>query len=671
MRIRQTIVLLLGALLTSVPLAAEEAEEPKNLIDNPGFEEMDCSSMLGCSVKDWNTQLGSATAEKTDKYEGGQSVLIAIPSSGMNGYLNQQVSIPDDQYAKDSQFELILHYKVVKMAAAGELKLDCFWEAAAGGDSEAAAAHDADKLKAVIANAVTTEWNEVKVVTTKPAKTARLTVGLRFTKGSNILFDDFSLKHKESEKPYITVMPDKLSPVSVNLGEEKAFQTLKVRQGHVTSETTFAITGADPDQFTLSATSMPVDQTEMDLIVTYKPDEAGNHKAALIFDNVDHTTILPNYITLQGTCSDPTKKPEITVTPTSITDFQAVAGEEQVKSIHVESANCTDYVYLKMEHIEGAAFISGSSMLAKNFATDVSITFHPLVEGEYESKLTIYTQDGEPVVVTLKGKAENRSTENIDWSTDFHWDLSAPLTSLNEKFDSVGHNKTIVLEGWQNVAPLDARPWWGFDEARTSPARGDNRCAKATAYQFGKENTGTWETWLVTPALDYKNTETKTFVFSIMGEYLPEDGSETKLEIYYIDANIGGGKDTVYFQNLTESFDIPKVSDENLTWRTFILDLSPYAETVADIFHMAFHFVGPNGADGAVVYYIDNVSWGVVKIDPDPDPDPEPEPQPEEGIDEVRSETSDVVRSEKHIRDGQVIIVRGEKEYSILGVRLF
>ena len=165
------------------------------------------------------------------------------------------------------------------------------------------------------------------------------------------------------------------------------------------------------------------------------------------------------------------------------------------------------------------------------------------------------------------------------------------------------------MEGWQNVAALEERPWWAFDEAKTAPARGENKYAKATAYQYGRSSTGIWESWLVTPALDYKNAEGKIFTFSVMCEYQPEEGSETKLEIFYIDANIGGGKDTVFFQNLTESFEIPKTDDENLAWRTFQLDLSPY-ENIADIFHIGFRYSGPNGADGVPTYYIDNVSWG-------------------------------------------------------------
>lgn len=191
------------------------------------------------------------------------------------------------------------------------------------------------------------------------------------------------------------------------------------------------------------------------------------------------------------------------------------------------------------------------------------------------------------------------------WAYDFVWDMSNPLALLDERFNTVSHNKPIHLDGWQNVAPEDERPWWGFDEAKTQPARGDGRYAKATAYQYGKASTGIWESWLVTPALDYKNAANKLFTFKVMGEYLPEEENPTVLEVYYIDAT--GEK--VMFQDLTPNFDIPSSGADNMVWRTFFLDLNdqPY---IPDVFFMAFRFAGPNGNEGAVTYYIDDVSWG-------------------------------------------------------------
>lgn len=193
------------------------------------------------------------------------------------------------------------------------------------------------------------------------------------------------------------------------------------------------------------------------------------------------------------------------------------------------------------------------------------------------------------------------------WTQDFNWDMSNPRALLIEPFDAVSHNKPIVLDGWQNVAAADQRPWWGFDASQTQILEDDGKFAKATAYQFGKETTGNWEMWLVTPPLDFKNAGSKVFTFSVMGQYLPEESAESKLEIYYIDAS---NPSDIFFDNLTSSFDIPSTSDMNESWRTFFLDLAPFSENIPDVFFMAFRFVGPNGNEGAVTYYLDNVSWG-------------------------------------------------------------
>lgn len=603
---KKVMTIVAAVLMCMSPMAAEEAE----LLSNGGFEN-GSSGFLGYSFEDWVWQGSGATAETNDKIEGEQAMQV-VPLT--EGVLDQAVALSDADYAIGTQFELIMHYKVLSLPSEGNLSLDCYWEATGGGDEETIKAHDASKLQRVVETVPTTEWKEVKVVTTKPEKSAYFRVRFKVSKSAKVLFDDFSLKYKPMEEPFISVAPAKLTPVEVKIGETKQFQAVHIKQGHLTSATTFAITGTNPDQFSLSATSLAADQSDLDLIITYAPTGAGIHNAALVFDNLNHTAILPNSISLNGTCTNPSLPPSVTVTPTSLSGFEAVVGKEDKKSVHITSQNCNDWVYLKIDHVKGIGFTisDGSGLIGKNYDGNIELTFSPKEAGEFQSTLTVYSQSDEfePIVVTLEGIGEAKTKENIDWLTDFQWDLSAPLKLLNENFDKLGHNETVVLEGWQNVSQLDERPWWGFDEAKTSPVRGKDRYAKATAYQYGVKSSSTWSSWLITPALDYKNAEGKTFTFSVKGEYLPEDGCATKLEIYYIDANISGEKDTVFFQDLTASFDIPQVAEDANQWRTFFLDLAPYAESVADIFHMGFRFESPNGGEGAVVYYVDNVSWG-------------------------------------------------------------
>lgn len=473
-----------------------------NLLKNSSFEEYSINTLFGTPVPEFNewsvTGLFSTMVEENDKLDGDVSLHI---NPTIAGFLDQSVLLTDESYTAGTNFQLKVNFKVLNLPDEGYVSLDCCWEPAAGGDSEAMKAHEVDSLQRIIATNANSDWQSVTVITSKPEHSAIFHVRIKMSRNASVLFDDFSLVEIESQNP------------------------------------------------------------------------------------------------------------QIDVTPTNLPDFDTIVGQQVRQSIRIKSQNCTDFVYLKVEHKQGAAFTIDKVMVAMNFESDVEINFSPKEAGEFQSILTIYSQINEfnPIVITLNGKAEERSPHNIDWQINFNFAESTPLTYLNENFDNISHNETLVLDGWQNVAALDQRPWWGFDEAKTIPGRGNGKYAKATAYQYGKDSSAMWESWLVTPALDYKNAKNKVFSFSVMGEYLPTEKNEAKLEVYYIDHN------KVDFQNITELFDIPIVADDGMKWRTFYLDLTPYSEMKADIFHIGFHFEGPNGEAGYVVYYIDSVSWGVAE----------------------------------------------------------
>ena len=574
-----------------------------NLILNHSFEEYSCNFM-GCSWDEWSMALGSGSANSTSKLDGENSLMLN-PTS-ITTTLDQGVLLNDADYAAGSKFTLTLNYKVQSMPEGGNLALDCYWEAAAGGNSDEIEAHESDILRVNLESG--SDWLQKVLVTTKPAKSAYFRVRVTVPKNAKVLFDDFSLYYTPSTDPFIDVTPLTLSAVSADLGATAVFATVHIRQGNLNGPTTFELSYNDADQFQLSQTSLAADQTECDLVITYAPTKTGSHTAYLNIDNLSHTT-LHKSIKLEGTCTDPSAQPEVTVTPSTLADFEAVVGQTQQQSVTVARANCTDYLYLRMDHITGAAFTVDGTMLSKSGESDVTITFRPQEAGSFQSTLTIYSQSNEfePIVLTLNGTGKPASAENIDWQEDFSWNNLNPLALMNEHFDNAEHNKTLIVDGWQNVAAADARPWWGLDESQTSLFDGDGKYAKATAYQYGKESTGQWEMWLVTPALDYLNAASKMFTFSVMADYLADEDNQATLEIYYLDPYSG---QTLFQQDLTSSFAIPATSDENLTWRTFFLDLAPYEETMADVFHMAFRYTGPNGADGAVTYYIDDVSWG-------------------------------------------------------------
>ena len=575
-----------------------------NLLTNGSFEEHSCSA-LGCSFDSWSMPLGCGHLNAEDKIDG--DVSLQFGPMTIVSIIDNAVSLPDYYYAPETEFKITIFFKILAIPSGNSLELDCYWEPEPNGDAETMRLHDAQALQGAFASEVSSEWQVLEVTTTKPIASTNLRVRIKIPKSAVVLFD--ALRVEEiGEKPgeaYIRINPVKVYPVSTTLGNSVDFTTLHIEQANITGTTTFGISGYDPEMFSLSATSMSSETSELDLVITYSPTKAGTHTAILNIDNLNHTSLFKS-VQLTGYCTDPSQKSLITVIPMSLPQFQAVAGEEKCDSFTVISENCSDFVYLSVEHVKGDAFTIGSSMLSKNATNKIQVRFAPLESGEYQSNVIVRSAGVDSVVLTLNGTGYKRNESNIDWQTDFKWDDSHPLTLMNETFDSVEHNKTIVLDGWQNISAVDERPWWGFDEAKTTPKRGTERYAKATAYQYGKNETKDWEMILITPALDYKNSKGKIFAFSVMGEYMPDVDNPALLQIYYVEQIDG----KAYFQDLTESFVFPTTGDENNEWRTFFLNLEPYAETIADVFHIAFRYTSPNGGAGAVTYYIDNVSWG-------------------------------------------------------------
>ena len=128
-----------------------------------------------------------------------------------------------------------------------------------------------------------------------------------------------------------------------------------------------------------------------------------------------------------------------------------------------------------------------------------------------------------------------------------------------------------------------------------------------------------------------------------MGMYLPETGIQAKFEVYFVDASDPAH---VFFQAF-EGLSIPQTADESGVWVPFQIHLENQAN-IPDAFHMAFRYTGPNGAAGAVTYYVDDVTWGVVT----------------EGIENTEYR----VQTQKVLRDGQIVIRRERKEFNILGI---
>ena len=304
-------------------------------------------------------------------------------------------------------------------------------------------------------------------------------------------------------------------------------------------------------------------------------------------------------IALSGTAVDPTKKPSISINPTSLPAFSCTAKKEVNATIKVNSMNCTDYVYATIANTKGHAFSIDASMLSRNIETQTIVTFSPLEEGEYAATITWKTEGGEPVTLDVSGTATPAGPEDIDYATDFVWNTGTPLDIMEEGFNNAPdfHNKTLKVNDWQNVVTKGDRAWWGYTTDTTS-------VAKATGYYYNVSTETDMETWLVTPALNFKTPFPKQFGFRVMGEII-FDGQQGGIELYYIDAT----RQPVHMEHIAAVDALIPANDAELKgqWTPVVADLT--GQPIADVFYIAFRFHDKAGANGCT-YHLDDVTWG-------------------------------------------------------------
>ena len=150
---------------------------------------------------------------------------------------------------------------------------------------------------------------------------------------------------------------------------------------------------------------------------------------------------------------------------------------------------------------------------------------------------------------------------------------------------------------------LGKRAWWGYELPDEDESAGE-KVAKVTAYDGsvaeGEETE--CEMMLVTPALDFKNSESKMFtsesevtIFLTIRQNL--------LELCYIDLAEGD-----MFVAPIEGFNMPNMQDQSGEWQEYHIDLT--GQNIADVFFMGFRFKSTRGRANSVTYYIDDVSYG-------------------------------------------------------------
>lgn len=402
-----------------------------------------------------------------------------------------------------------------------------------------------------------------------------------------------------STEPTMTVTPTVVYDGSaVAIGSSTTFATYAVEYANLENPIDVYLTGANRNQFEVSAETIPAGSGKATITLTYKPQAIGKHTARINFESTVST--LNTGFAATGIAWDPANPPMIVAHSGGLTPFTCKAGEQQKQTITVTTSDLPDYGKAAVKGLSNGAFIISTATLLKNGNTQINITFKPLVPGDYEEVIEFSGIKAVTETIRIYGTAtENGTTEDREGDR-LPLDDSKPLASYMQNFDGVTKNKPLSIEGWKNLAQVSNRAWWGYTWAD------GNSAAKVTPYDSKMEETTPCVMTLVSPALDFKNTPNPVLTFKVMGT-LMRDGMADQLEVCYIEKDGEG----MYVQPI-DGLNIPASPDKNEEWVPYTIDLKGL--DLADVFFIGFRFNSSRGAESTTSYYIDDFSWGQTNV---------------------------------------------------------
>lgn len=402
-----------------------------------------------------------------------------------------------------------------------------------------------------------------------------------------------------STEPTMTVTPTVVYDGSaVAIGSSTTYATYAVEYANLENPIDVYLTGANRNQFEVSAETIPAGSGKATITLTYKPQAIGKHTARINFESTVST--LNTGFAVTGIAWDPANPPMIVAHSGGLTPFTCKAGEQQKQTITVTTSDLPDYGKAAVKGLSNGAFIISTATLLKNGNTQINITFKPLVPGDYEEVIEFSGIKAVTETIRIYGTAtENGTTEDREGDR-LPLDDSKPLASYMQNFDGVTKNKPLSIEGWKNLAQVGNRAWWGYtwDDG--------NGAAKVTPYDSKMEESTPCVMTLVSPALDFKNTPNPVLTFKVMGT-LMRDGMADQLEVCYIEKDGEG----MYVQPI-DGLNIPASPDKNEEWVPYTIDLKGL--DLADVFFIGFRFNSSRGAESTTSYYIDDFSWGQTNV---------------------------------------------------------
>jgi hypothetical protein len=179
---------------------------------------------------------------------------------------------------------------------------------------------------------------------------------------------------------------------------------------------------------------------------------------------------------------------------------------------------------------------------------------------------------------------------------------AAGLTRLHETFETLSNESSISqLSGWSNIMIVDSTytaplQWLAYES-------GCNTAMQASAHKYDDSNRGIhYESWLLTPPLDFDHATNKTLSFRVMATYWQ---NSTTLDVFLV-------SDLAAIKSHPEKLillraNLPTSSNTD-KWLKNTLDMSNVTGT--SMLGFCYRAVGGNGASTS--FRIDDVAFGDV-----------------------------------------------------------
>lgn len=404
----------------------------------------------------------------------------------------------------------------------------------------------------------------------------------------------------QSTAPSMTIENVSFTRAEGYIGETIEMKKFHIQVVNTTVPVILEITGYDKKQFMVTPATIPAGTSDTEITVTYKPTTVKAHKANL---TIDCTELPEKYsmVKLEGIAIDKNNPPMATVTPNTLEQFKCETAQTTVQAIRIQTKNMAENTNIRFA--QNKVFRLSTASVYKNLSQNVNVTFAPLTAGEYKDTIVVSSYGMMTQRIPISGIATPKTTVEKKEGVELKLKEDNPLKVLNEMFDNVERNKPINIEGWTNVAVTGTRAWWGYQYPSTDITPGE-KVAKVTPYdskvEYGDEKE--CEMLLVTPPLDFKNSDSKMLTIRLRGDYLMDNQTD-EFKVYYMDL-----KDGEIFKGEMGGFKIPNTKDESGDWNEYHVNLEGLE--LNDVFFVGFGFKSMRGMSNSATYYIDDISYG-------------------------------------------------------------